>query len=90
MKDSIGFDEWAAELERQTAKRDGGLKADEIARQIGKSLQAVRRMLAEANAAGRLSLGTRTEVRIDGRHNQVPVYRILPAPARKAARAVKR
>lgn len=91
MKAHITEDQWLEELSKLTTKRnDPGLTAKEMSKASGLSVLRIRDMLRLARDAGRLKLGVRDEMRIDGRSYQTHVYRIASAKVRVAAKKRRR
>lgn len=68
--------ELLAELHRASRHSDEGASAQEIADEMGLDVKNVLRMLARAQATGRLIVGFRAGLRVDGRGKRTPVYRI--------------
>ena len=78
----ISVTEWMDELASAEKSDDEGRTAEEMAMAAGFNVQRVRKMLHAALEQGRLKRGVRQFTRIDGRQASIPVYRILPAPAK--------
>jgi hypothetical protein len=78
---SIKEDEWIKELDRLSAKNkdDEGLTTAEWAERLGTSVALTLRKLNAANKQGRLKVGKREILRLDGKLNKTPVYSIIPA-----------
>lgn len=72
----ITVDEWLAELARLSALNGKGETAKELARRAGLSERVMLLRLRQARDMGWLRVEQRTDVRIDGRPQKVPVYRI--------------
>lgn len=68
--------EWLKELERLSRKNDEGQTAEELANAMGRGVGIVRNLIAQAMAAGWVTVGRRSKLRIDGKNNLVPVYLI--------------
>lgn len=88
MSVTITRDEWLSEFERVMAaprKGDPGLSAFEIASSLGVGDARVHELLRQAFRAGRLTVGRKTGVAIDGRRIMVPCYQ-LAAPTRQPTR----
>ena len=79
----IREDEWKREIERVMGKTgDDGKTLRELSAQLGLSERMTRERIRLLHLAGRMGVGRRPAVTIDGRPNTVPVYWILPAKAR--------
>ena len=76
-KSDISVEEWLLELQRASAHQDDGLSAEEWAERLGCSTRVARERLKRAWKLGWVKVGRRTNVRMDGRQNQTPVYLVL-------------
>ena len=87
MSTSITRDEWLSEFERlmhTTRPGDPGLSTEEIADALGVGMHRVNRMMREAFKAGRLQVGKKPGLALDGRKCMVPCYQLTPmAPNRR-------
>jgi MarR-like DNA-binding transcriptional regulator SgrR of sgrS sRNA len=82
MSAQITHDEWLAALEAAQAQRpqdDEGMTAREIAVVFGCSDKKCLELLRKIQDAGRLAVGRRNMIRLDGKPQCVPVYRITEA-----------
>lgn len=68
--------EWLAELERVSMRNDPGRTAREWAEAMKCSVRVAHERLGAANRQGMLIRGDRTIVKINGRPDIVPVYRL--------------
>jgi hypothetical protein len=71
---AIHVDEWLKELEAFSKRSDEGHTAEEISENTGMTLRVVRERLKQVARLGRLRVGRRSSMTIDGRHTVVPVY----------------
>jgi len=78
---TIEKNDWLAEMERLTAKHknDGGWTTREWAVKLGLSEKTAAERLRKIHDQGRLKLGHRSHIRMDGKPCLVPVYSIIPA-----------
>lgn len=82
MSAQITHDEWLAALEAAQAQRpqdDEGMTTQEIGEVFGCSEKKVRELLRKIQQAGRLAVGRRFIMRIDGKSTPISVYRITEA-----------
>jgi MarR-like DNA-binding transcriptional regulator SgrR of sgrS sRNA len=82
MSAQIMHDEWLAALEAAQAQRpqdDEGMTTQEIGEVFNCSEKKVRELLRKIHNAGRLRVGRRNMIRLDGRPQPIPVYRIIEA-----------
>lgn len=85
----IREDEWLAELERLSRKNDAGQTAKEMAKATGQSVACILARLGMAKKMGWLTMGHRTETRLDGRPFPAPVYTIRKPTNGKTSAAAK-
>ncbi|GAG00271.1 unnamed protein product [marine sediment metagenome] len=79
MTAAITMDEWLAEFEKVSEfQGDEGATVRELSEQMGHESKWVRDHLREAIDKGRVAVGRRKYLRIDGTLTMVPVYRINP------------
>lgn len=76
-------EQWFKELEALRGRDDEGVSVIELAEIWGVSLNVARERLSRLNREGRIALGWKNSVRIDGRANRTPVYRLKDAPLPK-------
>ena len=76
----IGHEEWLAELERLQGREqnDEGHTTRELAELWGCNHRTAVARLEEIHRAGRLIVGRKTVMAIDGRRARVPTYRLKP------------
>lgn len=72
----IREDEWRAELERVLWASDEGLTARDLAKALRLSVQRVRTRLQLLSEAGRLTVGKRHVMAIDGTMRSCAVYQL--------------
>jgi hypothetical protein len=85
----IDSDEWLRELESLSHRSDKGHTSREWSEIIGHAMPKTLRLLGRAASLGWLVRGVRSTVRIDGKQNTVPVYRIV-RPRAIVARGARR
>lgn len=81
MSPEITRDEWLAALAAVQAERaadDPGQSAEELSVLWGISVKRTHRALREINRRGRLVMGHRRGMRLDGQPYRQPCYRLLP------------
>ena len=86
MSVTITRDEWLSEFERvmrQQPKGDPGLATWELAEMLGVGEHYVNRMMRKALRSGRLKVGRKPGIAIDGRKIMVPCYQLVGAKAAK-------
>ena len=79
----VDVGEWLAEMVALGNRNDAGQSMAEMARALGLSSDLTRKRLRQANEMGRLVVGRRTVISLDGRRAQVPVYRVTAPPKAK-------
>jgi predicted ArsR family transcriptional regulator len=84
----IREDEWRRELERVMPRSDDkGMTARELGAVFGVSMRTIRERLRVLHDAGRIGVGKRHVLTLDGRPATAPVYWILPEAGRKKGAA---
>lgn len=82
MAQGISTESWLQELERVSARNDGGSTVAELSARLGIGIQTVRGRIKRAMALGWVRVGRRMSTTIDGKPHPSPVYTI-EAPAKK-------
>lgn len=77
---------WLDELVALGKKNDAGHTAKELAAAAGCSVKTMLVRLQQAQSLGRLAVGQRSVIRLDGRPMQAPVYRVTPPAKAKGKR----
>lgn len=82
MSTTITRDEWLTEFERlmhATRPGDPGLSTEEIADALGVGMHRVNRLMRDAFKQGRVVVGRKPGMALDGRRCMVPCYQLKPA-----------
>ena len=91
---SLSETDWLAELERLAAasrdRSDEGWTVAEWAAKLGCGTQKARDILRLALNEGRLKVGRRPLVRMDGAQHHTPVYALTPTPPAASAPTSRR
>lgn len=73
--------EWLNALDAAASKKaDAGMTVAEMSAVTGRNVHRIKELLKAARDAGRLTVGQRPYVRLDGRPCLIPVYTVLPEP----------
>ena len=89
--DSMGIREaeWLAEMAKATSRDDPGMTVVEWSRRLKLGEVATRGRLMMARECGRLEVGRRSIVRLDGRQTMVAVYRVTAPKSNAGSRRAK-